>query len=158
MLSSSSVDFCTCVLKSVLVLFSGLIISWCVEYLFGISAMAFFLMHVLLWFLIDYTLLSICQNGQLPFSKFEFLCAWLLRECSSSYLCIQAHMTTVIVWRHRKYRLRWGGTIEEIWTISHLVTTLCVLLYHVTWCGSGQWAAVTGYDALPRISPPTHNS
>ncbi|KAH3887739.1 hypothetical protein DPMN_011758 [Dreissena polymorpha] len=76
--------------------------------------MAFFLLHVLLWFLVDYTLLNICQNGPLPFSKFEFLCAWLLRECTSPYLSIKSHMTTTTAWRHKKYRLRWGGTIEEI--------------------------------------------
>jgi len=76
--------------------------------------MAVFLMHILVWFLFDYTLLSICQNGPLPFNKFEFMCAWLLRECTSFWLCIKSHMTSVIVWRHRRYRLRWGGTIEEI--------------------------------------------
>ncbi|XP_060583307.1 ceramide glucosyltransferase-B-like [Ruditapes philippinarum] len=92
----------------------GLLISWCVEYLFGLSSMAFFLMHVLVWFLVDYTLLNICQNGPLPFSKFEFLCAWLFRECTSSYLSLKGHFSSAIVWRHRKYRLRWGGTIEEI--------------------------------------------
>lgn len=92
----------------------GLLLSWCVEYVFGVSPMAFFLMHVLVWFLIDYTLLRICQNGPLPFSKFDFLCAWLFRECTSFYLSIKGHFSSVIVWRHRKYRLRWGGTIEEI--------------------------------------------
>lgn len=92
----------------------GLLLSWAVEFLFGVSPMAFFLMHVLVWFLVDYTLLNICQNGPLPFNKFEFLCAWLFRECTAFYLSMKSHMTSVIVWRHRKYRLRWGGTIEEI--------------------------------------------
>ncbi|KAL4223662.1 hypothetical protein ACF0H5_017130 [Mactra antiquata] len=92
----------------------GFIVSLCVEYVFGLSALAFFLMHILVWFLIDYTLLNICQDSPLPFSKFDFLCAWLLRECTSFYLSIKSHMQRVIVWRHRRYRLRWGGTIEEI--------------------------------------------
>ncbi|WAR02775.1 CEGTB-like protein [Mya arenaria] len=88
--------------------------SACCKYVFGLSAMAFFLLHMLLWFLSDYTLLTSCQNGPLPFTKFDFLCAWLLRECTTFYLTLKSHMTSVIVWRHRKYRLKWGGTIEEI--------------------------------------------
>lgn len=92
----------------------GVLISWSIEYLFGVSSMAFFLLHVLVWFLVDYTLLRTCQNGPLPFSKFEFLCAWLFREVTALYLSLRSHSSSVIVWRHRKYRLRWGGTIEEI--------------------------------------------
>ncbi|KAK3599100.1 hypothetical protein CHS0354_024439 [Potamilus streckersoni] len=95
-------------------MFMGVLSSWAVEYLFGISSMAFFLMHVLTWFLLDYFLLRITENGPLPFSKSEFLVAWLLRECASFYLSMRCHGTSLVVWRHRKYRLRWGGTIEEI--------------------------------------------
>ncbi|XP_052799673.1 ceramide glucosyltransferase-B-like [Mya arenaria] len=95
-------------------LLQGLVMSLCFQYVFGLSAMAFFLLHMLLWFLSDYTLLTSCQNGPLPFTKFDFLCAWLLRECTTFYLTLKSHMTSVIVWRHRKYRLKWGGTIEEI--------------------------------------------
>ena len=39
----------------------GIIISWLMDYYFGISAMAFFLLHLLVWFLFDYTLISIVQ-------------------------------------------------------------------------------------------------
>ncbi|KAK3083877.1 hypothetical protein FSP39_004465, partial [Pinctada imbricata] len=92
----------------------GVVASWAVEYVFGISPMAFFLMHVLCWFLCDYCTLTTVENGSLPFSKFEFLVAWLLRECLAFYLTIQSHRTSIVNWRHKKYKVHWGGTIEEI--------------------------------------------
>ena len=39
----------------------GIVISWVMEYFFGISAMAFFMLHLLVWFLFDYSLLNIVQ-------------------------------------------------------------------------------------------------
>lgn len=61
-------------------------------------------------------LIFICivlQNGPLPFSKFEFLVAWILREVLAIWLTIQSHKTSIVHWRHKKYRVLWGGTIEE---------------------------------------------
>lgn len=92
----------------------GVIVSWAMEYMFGISPMGFFLLHVLLWFLCDYTLLRIVENGPLPFSKFEFLVAWLLREVLAFYLTLQSHRTPYIKWRHKSYKAHWGGIIEEV--------------------------------------------
>ncbi|XP_022340706.1 ceramide glucosyltransferase-like [Crassostrea virginica] len=92
----------------------GVIASWAAEYIFGISSMGFFLMHVLVWFLFDYTLLTCVENGPLPFSKFEFLVAWILREVLSIWMTIQSHKTSIVQWRHKKYRVLWGGTIEEL--------------------------------------------
>ena len=39
----------------------GVCASWALEYLFGISSMGVFLMHILLWFLLDYSLLRIIE-------------------------------------------------------------------------------------------------
>lgn len=59
------------------------------------------------------------QNGPLPFSKFEFLVAWILREVLSIWMTIQSHRTSIVQWRHKKYRVLWGGTIEEfVWFLS----------------------------------------
>lgn len=41
----------------------GVIASWAAEYIFGISSMGFFLMHVLVWFLFDYALLTSVEVG-----------------------------------------------------------------------------------------------
>lgn len=41
----------------------GVIASWAAEYIFGISSMGFFLMHVLVWFLFDYALLTCVEVG-----------------------------------------------------------------------------------------------
>ncbi|XP_064612082.1 ceramide glucosyltransferase-like [Liolophura sinensis] len=92
----------------------GVLTSWAAQYLFSVSPLAFFLLHVLCWFLIDYMLMRVIENGPLKISKFEFLVAWLLRESMALYLTMRAHSTSKIVWRNRKYRVRWGGLAEEV--------------------------------------------
>jgi hypothetical protein len=39
----------------------GLTASWAIEYLFGISSMGIFLMHILVWFLLDYSMLRLVE-------------------------------------------------------------------------------------------------
>lgn len=64
--------------------------------------------------LIHFLFFSALQNGPLKISKFEFLVAWLLRESMAFYLTLKAHSNSKIVWRNRKYRVRWGGLAEEV--------------------------------------------
>ncbi len=92
----------------------GLTTSWTVNYLFNWNSLVFFMSHVLLWFLMDYFLLSLTQNGRLPFSKFHFLVAWLYRESICFYLFLKAAWDPTVKWRNGRYRLRWGGYAEEI--------------------------------------------
>ncbi|KAK6192205.1 hypothetical protein SNE40_003717 [Patella caerulea] len=92
----------------------GVVGSWAAQFLFDISPMAFFLMHVLCWFLLDYVMFCMVQNGPLPFSKFEYVVAWLLRELSSPYILFLRHTGSYIIWRNRKYKVHWGGYTEEI--------------------------------------------
>lgn len=92
----------------------GVLASLAAEYMFDISPMAFFLLHVLVWFLLDYILMQIVENQSLPMSKFEFLVCWLLREVMTIYLTIQSHRDWTIVWRNRRYKVRWGGIAEEV--------------------------------------------
>jgi hypothetical protein len=54
------------------------------------------------------------QNGPLPFSKFDFVVAWLFREISSPYLLVKSQVSNKIMWRHRSYVVRWGGFLEEL--------------------------------------------
>jgi len=54
------------------------------------------------------------QNGPLPFTKFEYLVAWLYREFMGPYLFLTALLwrPSVVTWTTRQYRLRWGGLSE----------------------------------------------
>ncbi len=84
------------------------------QLLFGHEPLVVFLVHCLAWFLLDYVILTTVHNGCLPFNKFQFLCGWLLRECSALVLFLFALTKPTIKWRVGVYRLRWGGIVEEV--------------------------------------------
>lgn len=108
--------------------------AWAVRELFKWDALAFYLIHILAWFMCDWILLSIVQvywfryrigidhhscfcrlqNGSLPFNKFDFVVGWLFRECSGPYLFLHALLDPSIKWRSRVFRLAWGGVAQEI--------------------------------------------
>lgn len=92
----------------------GVCASWAVSVLFGWTALVFYMVHVLMWFLSDWVLLSIVQNGSLPFNKFEFVVGWLFRECTGPYLFLMALWNPAIRWRTRVYKLAWGGLAYEL--------------------------------------------
>ena len=92
----------------------GLCASFAFNFLFNWNSLVFFLIHVLCWFLSDYTLLTTAQNSKLPFTKFEFVVSWMYRETICLYLFIQAAINPTVQWRHGVYRLKWGGLAEEI--------------------------------------------
>ncbi|CAL1543959.1 unnamed protein product [Lymnaea stagnalis] len=90
----------------------GVLTSWAANFLLDVSPLAFFLGHFLLWFLSDYILFRIVENGPLPFSKFEFVVAWLLREFLSPYILLMGHLKDHVVWRNQKYKIQWGGIVQ----------------------------------------------
>lgn len=92
----------------------GLIMSWAVTVIFGWSPVAFFFVHTLVWFLLDYILLRIIQNGPLPFSKTEYVIGWLFRECTSFYLLLRAHSSPILTWRSKHYLVKSSAQAEEI--------------------------------------------
>ncbi|XP_059469789.1 ceramide glucosyltransferase [Neocloeon triangulifer] len=92
----------------------GAIAAFSANYLFKWDPLVFYLVHVLVWFLLDWILLSTVQAGSVPFNKFDFVIGWLFRECSGPYLFICALIDQTIQWRTRTFRLRWGGIAEEI--------------------------------------------
>lgn len=57
---------------------------------------------------------SYFKNGRLPFSKLEYLIAWLYRESICIYLFLKASIDPTVKWRNGRYRLRYGGLAEEI--------------------------------------------
>lgn len=92
----------------------GVLVAWAGSFLFQWDAFVVYLLHLLLWFFLDWMLLSVVQNGLLPFSKWEFVVAWTFRECGALYLFFHALWDPTIRWRTGLYRLRWGGTVEVV--------------------------------------------
>jgi len=92
----------------------GVLAAWSTSFLFRWDPIAVFLIHVLVWFICDWVLIHIVQNGSLPFNKFEFLVTWLFREVSSPYLLLAAHFNPTIRWKTRSFRLKWGGKAEPV--------------------------------------------
>lgn len=92
----------------------GAFAAWSVSLLFRWDPLVFYLVHILTWFLSDWVLLSIVQNGSLPFHKFEFVIGWLFRELSGPYLFLHALWNPAIRWRTRTFKLNWGGVAYEL--------------------------------------------
>ncbi|KXJ74655.1 hypothetical protein RP20_CCG013168 [Aedes albopictus] len=92
----------------------GMFACWAAKILFRWNPLVFFLIHTLFWFLSDWILLSIIQNGSLPFNKFTFLVGWAFRELSGPYLFFNALWNPAIRWRTRVYKLAWGGVAYEL--------------------------------------------
>lgn len=92
----------------------GAFAAWSVTVLFQWDSLVFYLVHILLWFMCDWILLCIVQNGSLPFNKFDFVIGWLFRECSGPYLFLLALFDPAIRWRNRIFKLSWGGVAQEI--------------------------------------------
>lgn len=82
--------------------------------LLQVDLIVFYLVHVLSWFMLDWLMLCVVQNSSLPFNKFEFVVAWLLRETYAPILFLRAIWNPKIQWRHGVFKLRWGGVIEEL--------------------------------------------
>ncbi|CAH0383655.1 unnamed protein product [Bemisia tabaci] len=92
----------------------GAFTAWAVSYLLYWDPLVFYLVHILVWFLCDWVLLSVVQNGSLPFKKFDFVIGWLYREIGGPYLFLHALWDDpAIKWRSRTYKLKWGGVAEE---------------------------------------------
>jgi len=92
----------------------GLGSAWAVLHLFSWDPLAFFFIHLLLWYIMDWILLLVVQNGSLPFNKFEFLIVWLFHEVQTPYVYLCAHLNPQIQWRTNSFRLRWGGIAEPV--------------------------------------------
>lgn len=92
----------------------GALAAWATCWLFACDPIVVYLLHILCWFLLDWILLSIVQNGPLPFNKFEYVLGWFLREFSAPFLFLNALWEPTIHWRTNAYRLRWGGIAEEV--------------------------------------------
>lgn len=107
--------FSECMVAGALAAFSSYII-------FRTDPICFYLVHILGWFMADWLLIHIVQNGNLPFNKFEFLVMWLFRECGAPYLFLHALSHPSIRWRSLQFRLKWGGKAEEVQSTRNTAT------------------------------------
>ncbi|CAL8134620.1 unnamed protein product [Orchesella dallaii] len=92
----------------------GICVAFATRVLLRWDPIVVFLIHLLTWCIMDWFLLRSVQNGNIPFTKFEFVLAWLFREASAPFLFIHSLMFPNIHWRQGYYRLQWGGRVEEI--------------------------------------------
>uniref|UniRef100_A0A673AXX5 ceramide glucosyltransferase n=1 Tax=Sphaeramia orbicularis TaxID=375764 RepID=A0A673AXX5_9TELE len=93
---------------------ASLIIGWAAHHVFRWDMMVFFMCHCLAWFISDYIQLTGVQGGPLCFSKLDFAVAWFIRESMAVQIFLSALWDPTISWRTGRYRLRCGGTAEEI--------------------------------------------
>ncbi|CAF3177984.1 unnamed protein product [Rotaria socialis] len=94
---------------------AGLVTNYLLEW----NALVVGACHILLWFICDYIILRITQGGPLPFSKFEFAVAWLIRELSSFYIYFKAFTgPATITWRGKIYRLGSGTRVDGLHSSS----------------------------------------
>ncbi|XP_077479241.1 ceramide glucosyltransferase isoform X1 [Stigmatopora argus] len=93
---------------------ASLIIGWAAHYVFRWDMMVFFMCHCLAWFIADYVQLTGVQGGPPSFSKLDFAVAWFIRESMAVQIFLSALWDPTISWRTGRYRLRCGGTAEEI--------------------------------------------
>uniref|UniRef100_A0A3B3ZUJ8 ceramide glucosyltransferase n=1 Tax=Periophthalmus magnuspinnatus TaxID=409849 RepID=A0A3B3ZUJ8_9GOBI len=93
---------------------ASLIIGWAAHYVFRWDMMVFFMCHCLAWFISDYIQLTGVQGGAPCFSKLDFAVAWFIRESMAVQIFLSALWDPRISWRTGRYRLRCGGTAEEV--------------------------------------------
>lgn len=92
----------------------GILVSWAAWNTFNCSPLLFFTIHLLTWMTLDFILLRIIQNGELSYNFIKFGAAWIVREISGISWFVASCTDSTIVWRNRKYRIKWGGIGEEI--------------------------------------------
>lgn len=92
----------------------GCLSAWSMSFLFNFTGSVVFLVHVLVWFLMDYILVRTLEGGPLPFSKFDFLVGWMLNEITYPGVIVRSHLDPVIIWRSHTFKLKWGGVVEEL--------------------------------------------
>ncbi|XP_038049544.1 ceramide glucosyltransferase-B-like [Patiria miniata] len=92
----------------------GLCCTLAVYYLFHWDPIVFFMVHMLQWFLLDYVQLRTMQVEPLNCSKFDYMVAWVYRECSTPYYFLRGCLGNKVKWRTGTFRVKWGGYLEEV--------------------------------------------
>lgn len=107
-------------------LVSGALMAYSCYYFLNWNILTVYLYPMLIWFLCDYILLRVIENKKLAISKCDFLAACFFRTIITPYIIFSALKTPHINWMGRKFKIRWGGTGEEIfdWRIDVFASVL----------------------------------
>lgn len=135
----------------------GMTAGWSLHFLFQVDPFAVYLFHLLLWFFLDYVLLCIIQNGKLPFSKSDFVIAWIYRESSALILFLRALWDPDIKWRTGTYRLKWGGLAQEISSSSSYLKSPPSPLPSFPSLGNDSFNALESKSATTILSGDNHS-
>ncbi|XP_030835249.1 ceramide glucosyltransferase-B-like [Strongylocentrotus purpuratus] len=79
----------------------------------SLDPIVFFMVHMLQWFLLDYVQLRTMQVEPLNCSKFDYMVAWVYRECSTPYYFLRGCLGNRSS-GGRERRVKWGGYLEEV--------------------------------------------
>ncbi|XP_060601487.1 ceramide glucosyltransferase-like isoform X1 [Ruditapes philippinarum] len=115
----------------------GIYAAWSLYHFLGINPYIFFSIHIVAWLVSDYLLLRMVQvghsmlnlqtpnknqgclfyykQGSPPFSKIQYLFAWILREILAVWVFFEALVSPrTIKWGKRTYKLSLGGHTEIV--------------------------------------------
>lgn len=92
----------------------GATAAWAAKIILNWDPIAFYLIHILVWFILDWIIFTIVQNGPLSLSKIDFVIGWLTHELLSPYLYVSAILDSNVKWQYRVFKLKWGGEAHEI--------------------------------------------
>jgi len=91
----------------------GIYGSWAIDRLFGASKTAIFLVHMVLWLLVDLAVRDALRTDVKdvgpPSGTVSFVLAWLAREVMTMPIWIYGMMSSDVVWRGKKYRILTSG-------------------------------------------------
>ena len=110
----------------------GTLTTWSVMTAFGWDPLSFFFIHLLVWFLMDWILLLVIQNGEWPYNKFDFLVIWVYRELTVPYLYVTSFLSPDIKWGSKRFRLKFGGVAEVLKEVPAEYSKLKILPNGIT--------------------------
>ena len=91
----------------------GIYGSWAIDQLFGANRMAIFLVHMLLWLLVDLGVRAALSTNVKevgpPSAVASFVMAWLAREVMTLPIWVYGVMSSDVVWRGKRYRILDSG-------------------------------------------------
>jgi ceramide glucosyltransferase len=91
----------------------GIYGSWAIARLFGATKSALFIVHMIIWLLVDLSVresLSTHVKGiGPPSSKAQFILAWAARELLTLPIFMYGLSSSDVVWRGKKYRIISSG-------------------------------------------------
>jgi ceramide glucosyltransferase len=87
--------------------------SWAIKCLFGVSRLAVFAIHMLVWLLVDLKVKSSLEtnikNAGPPTSMVSFVMAWTVRELLALPIWLYAMLGDEVTWRGTRYRIMASG-------------------------------------------------